>query len=146
MRRTAIAILAVIGTAALALGLMIWDDERIKKHNLAAAVLASPLPSSAAAAAGEDDPRLLVLLKTQPPELNGIQLLVIPFTVTNTSPTFMKVVWVECAALDNETLIDSSAAVVPNIKQNETAYGYVLFTKTKDLKLHFKCRISQVLD
>ncbi len=143
-----IAILAVIGTAALALGGMIWDDERIKKHNLehpTAAVLASPLLSSAAAAAGED-PRLLVLLKTQPPELNRMQFLVIPFAVTNTSPTFMKVVWVECAALDNETLIDASGEELPNIKQNETAYGYVLFTKTKDLKLHFKCRISQVRD
>jgi hypothetical protein len=71
-----IAILAVIGTAALALGGMVWDDERIKKHNLehpAAAVLTSPLLSNAASA-GEDDPDRLVLLKTQPPEMNSVYL------------------------------------------------------------------------
>ena len=85
----------------------------------------------------------MVQLKSQPPELNSLfNSLVIPFSVTNISSTFLKVVWVECAALDNETLVDLSAAPVQNIKQNETAYGYVLFAKTKDRNLHFKCRIS----
>jgi hypothetical protein len=65
--------------------------------------------------------------------------------VTNTSSSpLLKFVWVECAALDNETLVDASAGVVGNLKQNETAYGYANFMKTKDLSLHFKCRISWV--
>ncbi len=136
-----IAILAVIGTAALALGWMVWDDERIKKHNLE---LASPLPSNAASAG---DPGRLALLKTQPPEIDNVfHFLKLPFSVTSTtSSTLLRFVWVECAALDNETLVDASAGVVGNIKQNETAYGYVNFMKTKDLNLHFKCRISQAL-
>ncbi len=39
-------------------------------------------------------------------------------------------------------LVDLSSAPVQNIKQNEIAYGYVLFAKTKNLNLHFKCRIT----
>jgi hypothetical protein len=139
--KTLIVILAVIGTAALALGLMMWDDERIKKHNLE---LASRLPSNAASA----DPGRLALLKTQPPEIDTVfHFLKLPFSVTNTtSSALLKFVLVECAALDNETLVDASAGVVGNLKQNETAYGYATFMKTKDINLHFKCRISQVLD
>jgi hypothetical protein len=115
-----------------------WLLDEAMQSILTIAIL---LLSSAASAA--EDPGRLVQLKSQPPELNSLfNSLVIPFSVTNISLTFLKFVWVECAALDNETLVDLSAAPVQNIKQNETAYGYVLFTKTKDLKLHFKCRIS----
>ena len=88
-----------------------------------------------------------MLLKSQPPEINNVlHSLVVPFSATNTSSTFMKFVMVECAALDNGTLIDASAVPVQSIKPGETAYGYVLFTKTKDLALLFKCRVSLVDD
>jgi hypothetical protein len=140
MRRTFIAILAVIGTVALVLGGMIWDDERIKKHNLELAH-----PAAAAAGEDDDDPGRLVLLKTEPPQINSVGFPEILFSATNTSARFLKVVWVACTALDNETVVEVSAAIVPNIKQNETAYGQATFMKTKNLNLHFKCRISQVL-
>jgi hypothetical protein len=79
---------------------------------------------SSAAFAAEDDPGRLVQPKNQPPEINSLfNSLGVPFSVTNISTTFLKFVWVECAALDNETLVDASAAPVQNIKQNETAYG-----------------------
>jgi hypothetical protein len=139
---TRIAILAVIGTAALALGWMVWDDERIKKHNLE---LASPRPSNAAAAG---DPNRLALLKTQPPEIDNVfHFLKLPFSVTNTtSSTLLSLFGLSAQLLTTKPLVDASAGVVGNLKQNETAYGYANFMKTKDLNLHFKCRISQVLD